>query len=421
MDDLYTTKLNAKKVEILYEQGIVALFASILVFFVLLLIYWQRFYSDNILQVWSFLFILATSIRYYEIYLYKKNKAKDQVGKWLIRFNVGVFIAGSLWGWFAILMLHSINSNEMLIIIVCFAGMLAGASALYSSSFITFVLFSTPMTLPPVIDSIIGGDVMKIIPVLLLLIFYSIMLVNSWRLNIFMTKSLGHQFKNIKLMADLEDQNNRISNLNKKLERDIQEKILMEEKLIQEKESAEQLASQMETLSSKDGLTGINNRRRFDEMLLNEWNRSARSGTPLSLILCDIDYFKPYNDLYGHQAGDKCLTRIAHLLEDFTRRGGDVAARYGGEEFTIILPETLTENAEIIAENIRSAIEDLQIPHEASQVKDIVTVSFGVASMVPPRNKSSEILVKTADKALYKAKDAGRNRVIAAESRNACT
>ena len=95
-----------------------------------------------------------------------------------------------------------------------------------------------------------------------------------------------------------------------------------------------------------------------------------------------------------------------------------MAARYGGEEFTIILPETLTENAEIIAENIRAAIEDLQIPHEASQVKDIVTVSFGVASMVPPRNKSPDILVKAADKALYKAKDAGRNRVIAADSGN---
>ena len=206
MDDLYTTKLNAKKVEILYEQGIVALFASILAFFVLLLAYWQRFYFDNILQVWSFLFILVTSIRYYEIYLFKKNKTKDQVGKWLKRFNTGIFITGSLWGWFAILMLHSININEMLIIIICFGGMLAGASAIYSSSFITFVLFSTPLVLPPVIDAMIEGDIMKIIPVLLLLIFYSIMLVNSWRLNIFMTDALGHQFKNIKLMADLEDQ-----------------------------------------------------------------------------------------------------------------------------------------------------------------------------------------------------------------------
>ena len=185
-----------------------------------------------------------------------------------------------------------------------------------------------------------------------------------------------------------------------------------EEQLKKEKEKAEELAQMLLTLSSQDGLTGIANRRHFDDFLAKEWNRALRSRKPLSLILCDIDHFKAYNDCYGHQQGDKCLLRIAHTLDQYARRGGDLAARYGGEEFAIVLPETNLSNAAEIAEQIREAVENIAMPHAASQTSNVVTVSFGVATIIPNRNRQSRMLVALADKALYEAKQKGRNRIV---------
>jgi len=165
-------------------------------------------------------------------------------------------------------------------------------------------------------------------------------------------------------------------------------------------------------LSTLDGLTGIPNRRHFDATLAKEWNRATRSQSPLSVIMCDIDFFKPYNDHYGHQKGDKCLMQIATILQENARRDGDIAARYGGEEFIIILPATSLENAHEIAEQMRIAIENLGIPHRYSETNNVVTASFGVATTVPVPEQRPGTLVARADKALYRAKLEGRNRVV---------
>ena len=178
------------------------------------------------------------------------------------------------------------------------------------------------------------------------------------------------------------------------------------------------MAEDMFQLSTKDGLTGIDNRRMFDGAIQNEWNRAIRYKKPISLILCDIDFFKRYNDHYGHQQGDTCLQSIATVLKDHARRGGDIAARYGGEEFAIIMPDTDEENAEKIATLMHDAISELNIPHEASQASDIVTASFGVATMTPNKEQNFEKLIKYADVALYKAKTMGRDQIIVADITN---
>jgi diguanylate cyclase (GGDEF)-like protein len=166
-------------------------------------------------------------------------------------------------------------------------------------------------------------------------------------------------------------------------------------------------------LSSVDGLTGIANRRQFDECLLREWSRGMRGGTPLSLLMCDVDFFKQYNDLYGHQAGDECLKSVGAILKESARRPADMAARYGGEEFAVILPDTETTGALLVAEEIRQGLEALAIPHGNSEI-GLVTLSIGAACTVPRRESgSAEKLLGDADLALYRAKQSGRNRVLA--------
>jgi len=177
-----------------------------------------------------------------------------------------------------------------------------------------------------------------------------------------------------------------------------------------------QLANQiLMRLSTHDGLTGVGNRRQFDEALDVEWRRASRVGGLLSLIMIDIDFFKDYNDRYGHQAGDDCLKAVAYTLQDLVHRAGDVLARYGGEEFAIILPGLPREEALLLAESLRRQVESRHIRHAASAVTPFVTVSLGVASTIVPRDGDSADLVAAADRALYAAKGSGRNRVEYAE------
>lgn len=167
-------------------------------------------------------------------------------------------------------------------------------------------------------------------------------------------------------------------------------------------------------LSARDGLTGIANRRLFDEYIAREWRRARRNSTSMALLMCDVDHFKAYNDSYGHQAGDDCLRRVAEAIQHCMERAADIAARYGGEEFAVILPETQIGGAVFMAEKIRHAIHALHIPHAASSLGQI-TLSIGIAAFSPGENDEPERLIETADRALYHAKHDGRDRVCRAD------
>jgi two-component system chemotaxis family response regulator WspR len=171
---------------------------------------------------------------------------------------------------------------------------------------------------------------------------------------------------------------------------------------------------ELQRLSSLDGLTGIANRRQFDDVLDREFRRAQRNFTPLSLILLDIDYFKRFNDSNGHQAGDDCLKLAARTLERVIHRPGDLVARYGGEEFVVVLPETDESGARRVAERLLEEVRDLNVPHPSSEVASVVTASLGVATFQPDRQRQTEELVAAADAALYQAKEQGRNRVVVA-------
>lgn len=167
----------------------------------------------------------------------------------------------------------------------------------------------------------------------------------------------------------------------------------------------------LEKLSMVDALTGVANRRAFDQCLEKEWERGIRSEQPLSLLLIDIDYFKMYNDLNGHQMGDDALRMVATLLAGNVHRAGDFVARYGGEEFGVILPETELKDAVVIAQTLRECISQARIPHYGSEASHYLTISVGCTTLLPAGGGSWDQLLQAADKALYAAKERGRNRV----------
>lgn len=166
------------------------------------------------------------------------------------------------------------------------------------------------------------------------------------------------------------------------------------------------------TMAAIDGLTGIANRRRFDEVLSREWARSMREKTSLSLLIADVDFFKLYNDSYGHQAGDVCLKSVAQAIAHAVMRPGDVAARYGGEEFAVVLANTPLEGARLVAQRALENIQALHMDHKASKVSPYVTASFGVATLNPSPGGESGKLLGLADRALYEAKERGRARIV---------
>jgi diguanylate cyclase (GGDEF)-like protein len=175
----------------------------------------------------------------------------------------------------------------------------------------------------------------------------------------------------------------------------------------------QQKISQAHLLATSDGLTEIANRRRFDEYLAEQWQRMARAQAPLSILLCDIDYFKQYNDIYGHLAGDACLKQVVKALNSATYRSTDLLARYGGEEFAAVLPQTDSEQALKVAHRMQVALSQCEIAHTGSEIGASLTVSIGIVSLIPPEQQPVSIALQEADRQLYCAKREGRNRISA--------
>ncbi len=367
-----------EQVKIVYGQTLTAAFGNVAVAPVFAWIFWEVS-NKTTLKIWlaCMLFVSAARILLYLAFL--KRQDNSNVERWGALFQSLTFVQGSIWGVAWIVFLPVEDPIYTVVAALWIVGLSGASVSAYSVHFKSLLSFFVPVVLPGVAHLfVIGGRLNTAVGLAICLYFVvllrAVILINrssvdAIRLNIFLEKEIHERFK-------------------------------AEEKL--------------KEISRQDSLTGIHNRRYFDEILEAETQRAQRNSQPLSLILLDIDYFKEFNDSYGHVEGDRCLQRLGLMVQDAAKRPGDLAARYGGDELAVILPNTDAKNALRIAETLRQDICSLQLEHVATRVDGctFITISAGIATIIPDRETEPSDIIQLSDGALYEAKSLGRNQSV---------
>jgi len=374
-------ELVAKCVELLYAQAANAYTSSVVAGSILIALYWT-IADHGVLLGWAAAYGAMIGARYVLGRRFRLvHPAPSNVERWLFRFFAAVLICGALWGVLAVYLVQFDDPQRQAVVAIAIGALVSGAVTAYSISTPVLLAFTVPAMLPLGLALLSRGDSVSALLGALIVAWLGFMLGSARRFRHFALESLEHQFENAELVNSLEEERDRVT----------------------------ELARQLRMLSSTDPLTGLANRRAFDEALEESWSRCAANTWPLGLVAADIDYFKAYNDGYGHPQGDECLRRVAEVFAREAARDGGVAARLGGEELALLLPDCDAARAYTIAERLRCAIVGLGLPHRGSPLGTI-SASFGTASVVPDRTIPYVSLAERADRALYDAKRAGRNR-----------
>jgi diguanylate cyclase (GGDEF)-like protein len=376
-------ELISKCLELIYFQASNAYASSIAGGIVLAVLFWNRGQQAAIVA-WAVAYGIMIAIRHrLGVRFRAAPRNPADALRWLRYFAGVVFICGVIWGAYGVYLAREADTFRLAAVILTLAALMSGAVTAYSVSMFVFLSFSIPTMVP------LGGwlalsdsNDRRFLGVLVF-IWLIFMSFSARRFRNFAVESLGHQFDNVNLVRSL----------------------------AAERDKAKELAEQLAKLSTTDSLTGVANRRCFDTELLTVLDDAKQRGTPLTLILCDVDFFKLYNDAYGHIQGDVCLRSVAAQLASVAALHGALAARIGGEEFAVVWRDAPLERGIRLAEELRAAVEKLGLKHEKSQASHYVTGSFGVYAEVPTANTTCSDLLKAADEALYQAKRAGRNRV----------
>lgn len=375
-----TPWVRAEQIRLLYHQGVPIQTLGILTAIVCVIMFWKV--ADHaMLGLWLGVHVAVSLSRVaatvkFTISHIVEHRTLEQWGR---AYVAGTFISGLIWGSLSLFFSPDWPAPYQATLFAVYTGIIAGAFNTNSSLFVAFPAFY----LPPAscllyVTSRQPAEGFYALTSLLI-IYIVLMYVSALKFHNSLARSLGIRFENERLAEQLAQSN---------------------QKLL--------------SLADTDELTGISNRRSMDRCLRREWNRLFRVNRPLSLLFIDLDFFKQYNDTYGHDGGDQCLIQVAKILRNHSQRSCDMAARFGGEEFAVILPETSEEDALKIAETILADLERLQIPHAGSGVAKHVTLSVGVATMVPNQPDSDDFLRLSADRALYQAKKMGRKQVVKA-------
>lgn len=367
-------EIKREQIHILCQQKKSVLVASIFIALITTYVLSDVIEQKRLL-IWSSVVIGISLIRLILHLLYKTNVHV----KGLARTHLlGTFLAGASWGALALFFDPLWPAVYQVFVFIVFVGIISAAFISNIAVFITFPAFMLPVVACLLFALFQQADEGYLKIALLVIIFAIFMYEAGLRYH--------SQFVDfLKMRLTNENLTNQLLTTNLKLKQ----------------------------MADTDGLTQIANRRTLNKMLIAEWNRHFRNQKELAYIFIDLDYFKHYNDNYGHDAGDECLITIAEILSTSVKRSSDIVARYGGEEFGIILPETDKDNALAIAEKIRNLIFNKKIPHKGSLISEYVTASMGIASVIPNEQNNEKSLCNSADKALYQAKNNGRNQCIA--------
>lgn len=379
MNDKHEKLVYAEQVKAVYSHTFTAVVSNPLAAILLTSIFY-KVVDDGVLFVWLACVILLSLTRIYPYIIFlKQAHDEDSIRYWGKVFLFTSFLQGSLWGIGWLFLIPTGNPLHVVVIGTWIIGLSASAVGAYSGYIKALLAFFIPVMLPGIAQLLIIGEGYGT-AVGLGIILYSAVVIRSV---VPVNKSMLNA---IRLNFELEEEINK----RKKTENKLRE------------------------LSIKDGLTGIFNRRHFDQVLETDLRSALRISKPISLILIDIDYFKAYNDRYGHLDGDICLQKVAKAVKESANRPNDLAFRYGGEEFAVILPSTDLDGAIVMAKTIQKNVQKLNIPHEESTIDNIhlVTVSSGVATLIPESGTTPSDIIQQADDALYQAKSDGRNRVV---------
>lgn len=376
-------RLFAEQIKILYENAPSVIPVNVIVAGILGLFLLPVLRFEKIVSWWSILAALALVRFLHAKYTLKHaNWVKDAK---MLRIKFALFAFATGVSWVAAFFLFAFVVPDVYLIFIIFAlgGMSVGAIASMGTSKICFFSYILPMSIPPAVVFLFDGTALGYAMSAMLIIY-------TMSISLTYVQGYGRAIRAIKTSLENEE--------------------LVEHLKVSNEELA--MANQrIMVLSNTDSLTQIANRRQMDTALKTEWARAVRSNIPLCFIMCDIDFFKDYNDKFGHPEGDLCLQKIAHVLRGAMKRTGDIVTRYGGEEFAIILPDTQLSGAYALMCEVQAELHTMQIPTANTSVSPWVTISIGIACVTPKPTDSVEQLIAAADTELYNAKQQGRNRI----------
>lgn len=351
-----------------------------------LLIYWlvKDYARDIVALIWLGALLAITALRFVDIsFSRKKLHTITDYTSLRNQFALGCALLGTAYGVGLFLFLPHLPHLHQITIIGVVITVVPVALVSFSTDKLSFLLYFLPALGLPIFQCLLQGDLFHLyIAIFGIVYLYVVITLFDWHYNV-LSEAINLRLTNHELVISLTNINKQMEAVNKRLE----------------------------AISTVDSMTNLANRRYFDDALQRELLRAQRNKMPISLILLDIDFFKQYNDEYGHVAGDNCLRLISTVLQENVKRPGDMAARYGGEEFCIIMPDTDQKGAVNLAEQIKAEVEALNIPHAKSMITNHVTISIGTATTIPGLQMTTNMLINAADKALYTAKKDGRNLI----------
>ncbi|MFH2134351.1 MAG: diguanylate cyclase [Pseudomonadota bacterium] len=373
-------QVRTEQIRMLYAQGNTIQLLGILTGIIAVSVFWDQA-DHGMLILWLSAHVIVSLLRLVINARFARLQPDSvrTMQRWANAYVAGTFTSGLIWASLCLFFDAAWAAPYQITLFVIYTGIISASFSTHAPYFIAYIAFYIPpasyLTYTLLQQHQEGYTALAILS----LIYIVVMYVSALKYHRSVTRLLEVHFENERLADELSSSNQRLS-----------------------------------SLADTDELTGLYNRRSMFNRLGGEWNRHYRSRTRLSLLYIDLDCFKQYNDTYGHEAGDQCLVRIAKLLHNHALRSSDVAARFGGEEFALILPETNRNDAERIAVSIIDDLMQMHIPHTGSTVTDHVTVSIGIASMIPDEPDNDVELREAADRMLYQAKHAGRNRFVSA-------
>jgi len=348
--------------------------------------------SNNIVGgiAWWLIFITITLFRTWNTHQFCRAYANNRhinYPHWFNRFFAATVITGICWGAGGFVVGSYLQPLEQVYIFIVLIGVGAAAIPFLGVMKRVALSFQAVSTIPYVIYISILLEDRGTILLFMFALYMAAIIASVRRMDLNLTESMSLQYKNTQMVNTLSESNQLLQNANEKLE----------------------------NLTLEDALTQLHNRRYFEMQLKAEWKRESRDHKILTLMIIDIDYFKLYNDTYGHAEGDVCLKAVAQILRDCIHRPADIIARIGGEEFVVMLPDVDVDGTLTLAKQMQHQLHLASLTHATSPLSENITVSMGIASVVPDENSTALSLFKSADKALYKAKAKGRNQIVVGE------